>query len=872
MIKIKNDRIVLDSAAAISDIVKLKSVVYKCAPSFAPCVGRLAAKRSSQYLSTMKSLLTRLTLPIITWYVFLCSSVFAQTGSITGRIVDRDDQSSLANVNVVLNDKGIGCITKSDGTFSLTNIAAGTHLLQASLVGFNTARKTVVVGDGNANVEISLQPTPIGMGDVIVTGYRESYTSGDNFSATRIDAPMMELPLSTGQITGKLLEDQNILNVTDALKNISGVAVEFGGANQPLNANIRGFNASIFKDGFRMGGCDMVSPGGSLPIDMTSLDRIEVLKGPSAILYGRGEPGGIINFISKKPSMASEYSLEAMTGSFQQYKVGVSATGALIDDVLAYRFDGTYDKSKSYRDVVKTNTFFLKPSFSLNVSDNTHIRLLGEFSKSEYTPDRGVLMLPSITSSGALTASLAPISSRNYFFGEDVDINSQRQVRTTAEVEHVFSPAWTLRGSASYEQTHELSTDVFDWYYTYQGATPPGFPEGLFPADWTVRPIDYLDFKRTDFSTRIENVFHVSHQLLGMNVSHRILAVMDLLQIDTRYILDYSPWGVLNPVTGERSRVELPVSPHEEMLANSKDYGFAVQDLITFEQRWHLLIGGRYERNTIDVTQLASFNTDPTSTYNKSNGIAPRFGLLYEMRDNLSLYASYMGSYQSPGADYGLWDIPDSLRPERAYQTEVGVKLELFGGRALVTTAVYLIKKYDVITWENNPNGSAPYLFYYNIGKEDAQGFDIDVVGEVVSNLKIMAGYNNQTMKFTNPKKLIVDGKERFGTPKYSGNLWMLYEVGDGFFRGMGIGAGVTFKSAVWVNDANEAQLPGYTSYDATAYYEIARMRFQLNLYNLSNVLSYTSGNIGGAGDPTYPIPVMPNAPFRTTFTIRYTL
>jgi iron complex outermembrane receptor protein len=526
---------------------------------------------------------------------------------------------------------------------------------------------------------------------------------------------MMELPLSTGQITGKLLEDQNILNVTDALKNVSGVAVDFGGANQPIIANIRGFNASIFKDGYRMGGCDLISPGGNLPIDMTSLERIEVLKGPSAILYGRGEPGGIINFISKKPRMTSDYSLEAMTGSFQQYKVGASATGALIDDVLAYRFDGTYDNSKSYRDVVKMNSFFLKPSFSLNASDNTHFRLLGEYSKSEYTPDRGLLMLPSITSSGALTASLPHISSRNYFFGEDVDKNSQKQFRTTAEVEHVFSPEWTLRGSASYEQTHQLSTDVFDWYYIYQGATPPGFPEGLFPPNWTVRPINTLDLMRSDFSLRIENVFHASHTLFGMNVSHRILAATDLLQIDTRYILDYSPWGILNPATGERIRMMIPVYPHEEMHANSKDYGIAVQDLITFAKRWHLLIGGRYERNTIDVTQLAAFNTIPDATCNKSNGIAPRFGLLYQMSENLSLYASYMGSYQSPGAEYSLWDIPESLRPERAYQTEVGVKFEVFDRRALVTTSVYLIKKYDVITWELNPNAPTPYLLYYNI-------------------------------------------------------------------------------------------------------------------------------------------------------------
>jgi iron complex outermembrane recepter protein len=802
--------------------------------------------------------------------------LFSQSGSISGKIVNSDDQAPLSNVNVILLDKSIKTSTNSEGMYELANIPAGGYTLQASCVGFKKVRLSVTVADSKVTLDIQLKLEPIGMNEVVISGYRESYTTGDNYSASRINAPMMTLPLSTGQVTNKLLADQNVINVNDALKNVSGVVSEFGGPH-PLIVNIRGFNASIFKDGFRVGGCNNMSPGGDdLPISVVAVDRIEVLKGPSAILYGRGEPGGIVNFISKQPQMEPRYNIETMAGSFQQYRIGGSATGPVLNESISYRLDGSYEKSNSYRDLVKMNTYFVKPSFAINVTEKTKVYLAGEISRSEFTPDRGVLMLPSMDSNGKLTASLAPISSRSYNFGEENDKTNQKQQRANVEVEHSITPDWTVRVAANYEHADQQSTYVWDWYYTYNGAIPPGFPpvdqngNPTFPPNWTVRPINTIDSKRSDVGGRIENYLRVSHSLFGTDVVHGILAVVDFLEIDTKYYLDYNPFGILDPFTGNRIQMTVPIYPHEEMLANSKDYGIAVQDLITIDKQWHVLLGGRLERNTVDATQLAAFNPIANTTYNKSSGFAPRLGVLYQLQDNISLFASYMGSYQSPGADYGLWDIPADLKPERAYQTEAGAKFEMFDKRILLTTSVFMIDKYDVISSERNPAGVSPYLLYFNIGKEDAQGLDVDIVGEVTTNLRISSAFNTQTMKFTSPKKMIVDGKMRYGTPTYSGNIWAVYEFTEGLFHGLGIGGGASTRSSVFVNDANEAEVPAYTTVDAIAYYQYANLRFQMNLYNITNELAYTVSNIGGFGDPTYPFLVMPIAPFRMNFTVRY--
>jgi iron complex outermembrane receptor protein len=797
--------------------------------------------------------------------------LFSQSGGITGTIVNSDDQSPLSNVHVSLIDKSIETSTNAVGKFEITDLPAGTYTLQASHVGFKTFRSSVTVAAMHVILDIQLDLKLVGMSEVVISGYRESYATGDNYSASRINAPMMSLPLSTGQITNKLLVDQNCINMNDALRNVSGVTTEFGGPH-PLVVNIRGFNASIFKDGFRIGGCNNLAPGGDdLPISSIAVDRIEVLKGPSTILYGRGEPGGIVNFVSKQPQMDPVYSLEAMTGSFQQYRVGGSATGSLFNqESILYRFDGSYEKSRSYRDVVNTSAYFLKPSFAVDVSGKTKLYLTGEFAQSTFTPDHGVLMLPSMSSTGQLSGSFAPVSSRSYYFGESADNTDQKQQRAVVDVEHIVTPDWTLRAGLNYEHVQQQSTYEMDLFYSFNGFLPPGFPPGSLPSNMSLRGLNNMNSTRNDYCARLENHLRVRHSLFGADVAHGILVVADVLQIDTRYFMDYVPNQVLDPVTGNRIFMRIPVSFHEENFARSKDFGFSVQDLISIGGSWHFLLGGRYESNRVDVTQLAASSTRDTSMYNQSSGFAPRFGALYQVSDGLSLYASYMGSYQSPGADYGVWDIPADLKPERAFQTEAGVKIELLNKRALLTASVFMIKKYDVISSERNPAGVSPYTLYFNIGKEDAQGIDIDLIGEVTSNFRVSAAYNTQTMKFTNPKRLIVDGKQRYGTPAYSGNLWAVYEFSGGLLGGLGLGGGASTRSSVFVNDANEAEVPAYTTVDAIAFYQIPHLRFQLNLNNITNALGYGVSNIGGFGNPTSAFFVMPIPPFRTSFTVRF--
>ncbi|HTY37276.1 MAG TPA: TonB-dependent receptor [Bacteroidota bacterium] len=812
----------------------------------------------------------RISLALLLVCVILSPSLVAQSGGVSGKIVNADDQTPLSNVNVVLRDKTIGASTNAEGVYELTLVPAGTYTLQASRVGFKTFRTTVTVGDTKLVLDIRLQPEPIGMNEVIVTGYRESYSSRDNASASRIDAPLMALPLSTGQITNKLLVDQNVINMNDAMRNVSGVTTEAGGPH-PLILNIRGFSASIFKDGFKIGMGNNLSAGGDdLPINPIAVDRIEVLKGPSTILYGRGEPGGIVNFISKQPQATPGYGIEAMTGSFQQYRVGGSATGPLFTESVLYRLDGSYEQGNSYRDFVKSKTSFVKPSFVISALENTRIYLAGEISHSGFTPDHGVLMLPSMSSSGVLTASLAPISSRTYNFGESTDNTDQTQQRAVAEVEHVISPNWTVRAGFNYEHVKQHSIYEMDLFYSYMGTMPPGFPPGAFPANMSLRGLDDMNSTRTDFGARLENYVRARHTLFDAQVTHGILLLVDAIQVETKYYMDYNPNQILDPSTGSRMNVPIPVVLHEQSVPTSNDYGISVQDLITIGGRWHLLLGGRYEHNGITLTQLATSGSGETTTDGKSSGFVPRLGALYQVNDNLSLYASYMGSYQAPGTDLGLFDIPSDLKPERAYQTEAGMKLELLNKRALLTASVFMIDKYDVISSERNPAGISPYTLYFNIGKEDASGFDIDVVGEVSSSLRVSASFNAQTMKFTNPMYTLVDGKMRYGTPKSSGNIWAVYEFNEGPVRGFGIGGGVTARGSVFANDANEAKLPGYTTIDATAYYQLANIRFQLNLYNITNELGYTVSNIGGFGNPTSTFFVMPIAPFHMNFTVRY--
>jgi len=176
-------------------------------------------------------------LPLLIFVI--TSAVYGQNASIIGKVINAEERVPLENVSVEISDMAIRVSTNEKGVFEIRNLTSGYYTLTISRIGFRTFKTTLNVGVTNVNVDISLYPEPINMNEVVVSGYREIYKAGDNYSASRINAPMMMLPLSTGQVTGKLIDDQNILNVNEALRNISGVAVEFGGPAHPMVVNIR---------------------------------------------------------------------------------------------------------------------------------------------------------------------------------------------------------------------------------------------------------------------------------------------------------------------------------------------------------------------------------------------------------------------------------------------------------------------------------------------------------------------------------------------------------------------------------------------------------------------------------------------------------
>lgn len=250
----------------------------------------------------------------------------------------------------------------------------------------------------------------------IVEGYDQSkYGSIVSETATGFETEHDELPLLVNVASDFLLREQQALSVEETVRNISGVNVKSTSSGQANQVSIRGFNSFTFIDGFRVGNSNSSSLGGvSSPIDLASVEGIEVLKGPAATLYGRGLPGGVINFITKKPSLRAASSAKALFGSDGLYRFVGDTTGPVTEQQdLAYRLIATRTASESYRDSIDQQAFRIFPSLAWTPSERTSLLVSTEFSKIDYTPDQGVVFLPN--------GNLANASSRAAYFGSSSD-------------------------------------------------------------------------------------------------------------------------------------------------------------------------------------------------------------------------------------------------------------------------------------------------------------------------------------------------------------------------------------------------------------------------------------------------------------------
>lgn len=651
--------------------------------------------------------------------------------------------------------------------------------------------------------------------------YSTDYKRSNAGTATKTDTPIMETPMSTQVVPRAVIQDQQAVQVGDAVKNVSGVFPDFTWGGYGEGFMIRGFSSNSggsYLDGFRW-------PVSRL--SLANMERVEVVKGAASNLYGRIEPGGMINVVTKRPQANPYYALEQRFGSYDFYQTLGDATGALNKDgSLMYRLNFEYLDKKSFRDFAFTDRVLVAPSVTWKISDRTQLDLDFMYSNEDTLEDHGVIA--SLTTRRPVDI---PIST---FLGEPSTDKSNTEIYYTGlSLKHAISDNWAVRAKFNMQQRSALDLQH------------PGTP-GLNEATGM---LNRAFFGGDSGSDTYFGTIDVTGKFSSWGVKHDVLAGLDHYSV-TGDVSSYffgpaifggpiQPINIYNPVYGQ-SGLNLAARQKSQFMSSETDWtGVYFQDQITLFDKLHILGGGRYDWATQANGSAFGANKSPADAAANLKGVDnerfnPRVGLLYQPWQWLSLYGNFVESLGASNAAIGVGG--NVLQPETAEQYEAGFKTEFFDKRLMSSVAFYNLTKQNMaVAMVGTPFSQA-------IGEARSQGVEIDVTGKVTDGLNLIATYaytDAVILKGNNA------GKRLWNVPRNAGSLWAKYDLQQEALRGLSVGAGAYFQSQKEGDVANSFELPGYGRLDALVKYQLpvakAKTTLQFNVENLLDHRYYAS-------------------------------
>jgi iron complex outermembrane recepter protein len=626
-----------------------------------------------------------------------------------------------------------------------------------------------------------------------VTGYRATRSA----SATKTDTDIRDIPQSISVIPVSVLNDLGSTSVERALDFAGGVSKQnnFGGLTL-YEYSVRGFTTSEFyKDGFS------ANRGYPSTPDVANIERIEVLKGPAASLYGRGDPGGTVNIVTKKPQSEAFATLHTSAGSWDRYRTALDVNTPLDSqgNVLS-RVNLAVEDNHSFRDHVGSQRVFVAPSFSWQLNPDTSLQVDSELVRHSSTFDRGIVA-PNNSWSGV---------SRSTFLGEpdDGDIDNHNNMLQAA-LDHQLNDSWKLRLASHYKQG-EL------WGFASE-ARPLNADGHTVNRRYRERVNDWHD-SITQLELRgFFDTGHWQHELLigseyeNYRKNERVTTIAG-----SPYAIDiYQPvYGQPKP-DGARSGTDF--------FEHVESHALNVQDQIIFTEKLRGLLGVRFEH----FEQHIDDHTRGATSQQRHDALTQRAGLLYQLTPQVGLFANASTSFKP---NNGLDAAGKSFDPEQGIGYEIGIKSELFDDRLSSTLAAFHIEKENVLALDPGTDTSRA------MGKARSQGFDLQVTGQVTDAVRLIGAFAYIDAEVTQGDKVIPTGSRILGVAKRSGSLLGVYEFQDGRLRGSDIGAAFTYVGDRSGEAGSDFELPAYHTVDVLAHYSASdNVTLGLNLNNVFN-------------------------------------
>jgi len=636
---------------------------------------------------------------------------------------------------------------------------------------------------------------------IIVTGTSEGYVATNSVTATKTDTPLIDVPQTVNVVTREQIEDQAHHGMADVLRYVPGVTVGQGEANRD-QITIRGQNttADFFLDGVR----DDVQYFRSL----YNIERVEVLKGPYAMIFGRGGGGGIINRVQKTPLAEALLAGAASINTEGGFDLAVDVNQPLgMGMDAAVRVNAFYENLESHREFVSGERFAVNPNLAVTPAEGWQLGLSYEHVEDDRVPDRGV---PSVECGvGCIRRPLS--GHRDTFFG-------------VPGINDTGLDANIVKLRLDGELTSDLTWSTTALYGDYDK-----FYSNVFPNS-AVRLSDntfQLDGYRDD--TDRENLLVQSNLVWELDLGtldNTILFGVEYGTQDTanaRYVAPAAERARIDPDNFAYPTFTFPFPTRlRETVSDVEVFSAYAQDQVGIGEHLILIAGLRYDRFEITGRDLVA-NRDFGRTDEK---VSPRFGLIVKPQPNVSLYASYSRSFLPRSGDQfiSLTPASEALEPERFTNYELGAKWDLRPGLSLTAAAFRLDRTNTTTPDPNNPTMTIL------AGATRTTGGELALVGQLTSAWQVSAGYAYQDAHLRGNDAIRVAQ-----VPRHQLALWNRYELAPGF----GLGLGVVHQSAQWAALHNPAvspatRLAGFTRIDAAVFYDVSeRIGLQLNVENV---------------------------------------
>jgi catecholate siderophore receptor len=725
--------------------------------------------------------------------------------SVTGTVIDSSGGAAVgATVVLTAGGRERSDVADTSGRFTFTDVPDVPATVTVSLDRFTSV--TVDAGPARGDLRIVLQPAPL-FEDVVV------HASADRIrTATKTETPLRDIPQAVSVVSKKTMADLNMTSMADVVRYVPGVGYAQGEGNRDTPV-FRGNSSTsdFYVDGVR----DDVQ----YYRDVYNVERVEALKGPNAMIFGRGGVGGVINRVQRVADWMPGRELSLQTGSYDNRRVSADVNQP-VSSKVSVRLTGMYENTDTYRSGVGLERYGVNPTIAVSLSERTIFRAGYERFHDHRNADRGV---PSFEGRPLLTDA-------STFFG---NANLSEAVATAnstfASVEHRFSDNVILRNRVTYGDYSKFYQNIY-----------PGAVNG---------PGTTVSISGYNNDAQRQNLFNqadVTMQLRTGRIDHSVLGGLELGRQETDNFRSTAFFTTLGPAV---TTVNLPVTAPTTSLpvefrqsaTDADNHGLATvaavyaQDQITLTQQVQAVVGLRYDDFNVDFHNNRT-NADVAS---HDDQVSPRLGLVYKPITPVSIYGSYSLSFQ-PRAGEQLSSLSltnQALDPEKFRNYEVGLKWDFFGSSSFTAAAYDLERSNIAITDPNNPGVSLL------VDGQRTRGLELGLSGNVTPQWSVLGAYAYQDGKITRSLSATApEGAILANLPKNSFSLWNRYDV----TRAIGMGVGLIYRSDIFTATDNTVVLPAYFRADAAAFWTLTRrVAMQVNVENLfgEDYYLYANGN-----------------------------